>query len=495
MNSLSTQAPSAFRPRRTHLALALAVASGAAVSLHMIATVTAFATVSVGLVLARVGVDRAFLVTLGVLLAGYAFADRGFAHVGVAPIYLGELVLGLGVVAAVRARTWLVAGASAFPVALIAIFMAWGVLGTLPNIPVYGVDALRDAVLWGYATFTFLIFVLLRPHQLERVPDWYSSMIPLFLVWVPAVTLASYAIEMPTLPGGSPGGSVEIVSLKFSDVGVHLAGIGAFLLLGLHRTSIIRQPVLRAATLPLYLGSLALVAIASRGGSLAAACAIPALALTRPSRGWLVGALGATVLIGTFAIGDPLAGVEFGEGQRSLSVTQLGQNLSSIIGNPSPSALEGTETARLEWWRAIVNYTIFGTYFWTGKGFGVNLGIDDGMLTSPDDPARDPHNSHMTVLARMGVPGLAIWVAFLVAFAIVISRAFLDARRAGDHHRAGLFGWVLLYWLAMLVNTSFDPYLESPMGGVWFWCLVGYGLALISQQDQPARVVSQGQKA
>jgi O-antigen ligase len=86
----------------------------------------------------------------------------------------------------------------------------------------------------------------------------------------------------------------------------------------------------------------------------------------------------------------------------------------------------------------------------------------------------------MTVLARMGVPGLAIWVAFLFAFAVAMFRGFLDARTAGDDHRARVIGWLLLYWLAMLVNTSFDPYLESPMGGIWFWCVIGYGLALVS---------------
>ena len=37
------------------------------------------------------------------------------------------------------------------------------------------------------------------------------------------------------------------------------------------------------------------------------------------------------------------------------------------------------KNGRLDWWKEIVTYTINGKYFWTGKGFGVNLADDDGF--------------------------------------------------------------------------------------------------------------------
>ncbi len=43
--------------------------------------------------------------------------------------------------------------------------------------------------------------------------------------------------------------------------------------------------------------------------------------------------------------------------------------------------------------------------------------------------------------------------------------------------------WILAYWLALIVNMSFDVYLEGPQGGIWFWCLVGYIIALTLYQD------------
>ena len=40
----------------------------------------------------------------------------------------------------------------------------------------------------------------------------------------------------------------------------------------------------------------------------------------------------------------------------------------------------------------------------------------------------------------------------------------------------------MAYFTAFLVNMSFDVYLEGPQGGIWFWCLIGYAIALTRAQ-------------
>jgi hypothetical protein len=40
-------------------------------------------------------------------------------------------------------------------------------------------------------------------------------------------------------------------------------------------------------------------------------------------------------------------------------------------------------------------------------------------------------------------------------------------------------GILMVWWLAAMANTSFDPYLEGPQGGIWFWCVFGLGLVVI----------------
>ena len=52
----------------------------------------------------RDAVRRAYLVALGVGLLGYAVLGRGFAYVGVPPVYVGEVLLLLGAVVLLRSE-------------------------------------------------------------------------------------------------------------------------------------------------------------------------------------------------------------------------------------------------------------------------------------------------------------------------------------------------------------------------------------------------------
>jgi len=55
----------------------------------------------------------------------------------------------------------------------------------------------------------------------------------------------------------------------------------------------------------------------------------------------------------------------------------------------------------------------------------------------------------------------------MLGFALFLLRALLAHRRAGDSQLAAVSAWVLAFWVAMMVNTTFDPYLEGPQGGIW----------------------------
>ena len=180
----------------------------------------------------------------------------------------------------------------------------------------------------------------------------------------------------------------------------------------------------------------------------------------------------------TIRAGDFIADPVVPEG-RPATLEQMIENLLSVFGPSSDPGLSGTREFRLAWWGTIVDYTLFGDYFWAGKGFGINLADDDGFQSTADGSLRAPHNSHMTVLARMGVPAFVLWLGLQAAFAVGLLRATLAFRRAGDLQLASIGAWVLVYWFAMAVNTSFDPYLEGPQGGIWFWSVFGLGLVVM----------------
>ena len=97
-------------------------------------------------------------------------------------------------------------------------------------------------------------------------------------------------------------------------------------------------------------------------------------------------------------------------------------------------------------------------------------------------PNRSPHNIQMTVLARAGVPGLVIWSLLQSTFALSLVVAFFRARRERREWWARVNLWILSFWLAFMVNAAFDVFLEGPQGGVWFWCLIGFGIAALEAQ-------------
>ena len=111
--------------------------------------------------------------------------------------------------------------------------MGWCLLQTVPYLPRYGTDALRDAVAWIYAGFA-LILGDRRPAR--ALPDGRAALSP----------------GDPVLPGlgpdrrvdlgrtsmsrsrGIPGTDVPLLAFKGGDAGVLLAGIAAFILVGLY---------------------------------------------------------------------------------------------------------------------------------------------------------------------------------------------------------------------------------------------------------------------
>lgn len=435
--------------------------------------------------------EKIALVSLGLLLLGYTFLDRGFAHVGVAPLFVGEMVLLLGLAAMLTSGGFGVALRSPL-LKLMLVFAAFGMLQTIPYVPKYGIDALRDAVIWGYCVFSFIVVILtLRTGWTAKVAESYAVWLPRLIIWLPVAYILQRQLGDKIPP--FPGSSVPLLQIKAGDMAVHLAGAGAFLLLGLPQRLL---PGRAKAMLPVkewgwwlfWLVGVVMVAIATRAGLLAIIGTIGVVFLLRPASQWgKLTLIGLSIAAVFFAL--DLAGVNVqtgldlgGNGGRQLSVEQLVANFQGIFQETGQVTLDGTREWRLDWWTKIIDYTFFGEYFWTGKGFGINLAADDGFSGTWFDDLRNPHNGHLTVLARAGVPGLVLWMLLHSWFAASMLGAYFRTRRSGNDVQARLFLWVLAYWVAFMINASFDVFLEGPQQGIWFWSLVGYGIALLETE-------------
>lgn len=459
--------------------LLLAAGLGAAGALYPLPTIVAMAALTwLGFILVNSHrLSSVFFLALGLLLIGYAFLGRGVAHVGVAPLYIGEAVLSFTVVALLvglrRARFGLL------EVTLIG-FMAWGLLRTIPFVSHYGVDALRDAVIWAYAVVALSVAFLIERKHFDTIIHWYGRLLPIFIGWVPiAVGIwLAFGMGFPS----APGSEVPLVAPKGGDLGVHLAGAASFLLLGLmaHRS---RGPLSRNLLIwPLWIIGVILVSALNRGGLMAVAIGVGFAFMLRPSARILTLFFTGALMLSSFILINPSIDL----GARELSVNQMTANIRSIFSDTEQGHLEGTRQWRLRWWGDIVDYTVYGPYRWTGKGFGVNLADVDGYQANADGSIRSPHNGHLTVLARMGVPGMALWITLHLGFALAMLRAVFRMRARGDIYWMNLNIWILTYWLAMMVNAGFDVYLEGPQGGIWFWAVLGLGLgAMRLQRTRP----------
>jgi hypothetical protein len=440
------------------------------------ASVVTGATAAVVLYTRTRDLPRLFLVALGGLLFGYACFGWRFASLGVGPLFVGEIVLATGLLAAFRVERpqWLLRSPLLL---LLMLFVMVGALRTAPFLSEYGIDAARDAVVWVYALFAILVAANLRQSGLEaQAVAQYARWVPLFLLWAPAVLIIARLT-----PDASPSSVIYRIA-KAGDVATHLAGGLTFLLLGLHRRPEASYPRRLPWAEWLLWGFIliagVMVAATTRGGLLAILIPVGVVLLVRPGAAGIKVALAGGGLL-FLALLTLAAEVSFGTSMgRELSAEQLVNNLGSIFTGRMGQSADGTRVWRLMWWNQIIEYTVHGEYFWTGKGFGINLANSDGFQVLAGGYLRSPHSIHMTVLARAGVPGMVLWAAILVVFAGSLVRGYLQGRRAGDERWACVHLWILVYWLALLINASFDVYLEGPQGGIWFWSLIGFGIAV-----------------
>jgi hypothetical protein len=425
-------------------------------------------------------VSRLFFYMLGIGLLGYSFLGRGFAYCGLPPFYIGEVILSFGIMAFFTSGS-ISRIRSSFLFWMVALLIFIGSLGTINHINEYGTLALRDAVIWGYAVFAVLVAVFVSEAKIiSQVIVCYRRFLPWFLLWTPfAVFLYIFAYErIPRWPESQ----VPMLNPKGGDIAVHLAGIMAFLVLGLHRKVFTERAVI--STLKewnwwAFWFAGCLIIFTGRASILTVLSVLILLFLVYPLGRWYkVVFLGVLVVATFFVFNIKLSLVN----HRTVSPEGIMRTFQSIFSETGLGFYDGSRFWRLEWWHKILDYTVFGDYFWTGKGYGINLANDDGFQVLAGGLLRSPHNSHLTFLARSGVPGFLVWLLLQGTFALNLWIAYRQACRMRLDDWAVLNLWILCYWLAFMINGTFDVFIEGPQGGIWFWCLFGFGMAVLEIQ-------------
>jgi hypothetical protein len=363
------------------------------------------------------------------------------------------------------------------PSVMLAAAMIWVLARTLPFLGAYGFDALRDSVIIMYGAFSFVVVGLLLEdgRRVDTVLRYYRVVPALLPAMAVGFWITKYWVDY--VPRYGP--SVPLVEITASSLGTHLAGIAIFALIGYRKLSI--------WWIAIWIAALAMLAATNRGATLAVFVPVVlALVVLGRLRLMLTTTVAGLAIVGVLLAAEATF-VDEDEATASMarpvSARQIVENARSIVGR-SGQQTAGTKQWRLDWWDIIIEDTVHGPHFWTGRGFGLNVAYADGFGETidphnPRPPTRSPHNAHMTMLARAGVPGLVLWSLVLASWTGMMIRAIVVARNRGHQQWSDIFLFVACYALSIVINATFDVTLEGPMQGIWFWCLFGFGIGSV----------------
>ena len=464
-------------------ALAVAAAFGIAQESYFLTRVLALVVLWLVAEWAHGPLPEAWL--LAGALFGYIIGNRGFAQTNLSsdvPLLPAEAVL-LVTVPALVARmafgqvraihrdglnyailTWILVGAARLPL----------------DLTRHGFYALRDFAMVYYAAFFFLGQACTGHAASARLLRQALTVIFLALPLVAGIEqlVPGFFFTHLTLRG------VPVIYHKGDLLAAYLAA-GFFWLWTRWEKTRHRAWLVAAAASLLMMGT-----IASSRAAMAALAAVTVMWLL--ARRWRIAA--AQVLI----VGTAVSVVVFlsalsNKNLRQTAVYSTYEHMVSIFDVEGSGTYVNQESGdpgdnnrfRLIWWRTVAQDT-FAQNPAFGLGFGYDLAarflVEYELIAADDFTTRSPHSMLMSMLGRMGLVGLGLWLAVAICMGYLTRRCF----QLGDFDSIGLvcIAWVL--W----VSACFGVVLEGPMGAVVFWTVLGManrGLADL-RLEEPAPV-------
>lgn len=420
-----------------------------------------------------------FETTLLIVLGIYLFFDRAGAWIRIpgTPVFIGELMIALGLIAVASMRVPLGRAIRKSPaLKALSLWMGWGALLLVLAIARYGLDAIRDSALWYYGLSALLITFLLLSNagRLGRWLELYRRVMPYALAWYPlAIVLSVFGRGGPMLPFTN----VPFTSHKVGNIAVHTAIFLAYIWLvdGEARAySATQRRILTSGGILILL----ITAVQNRGGMVAGAIGLLIAVMLMKSRrsefGLVMG--GTVVIVFTLALVSNVSIPLFGS--RSLSAEQLITNVTSVVDPSAGSSRETNTTAwRLDIWGRVLNDVSQDSPI-MGFGPGPDLGEIYDIGGRGRETLRNPHNSHVGILARMGFVGIVMWAGLWTVWVIQLLLLRQRLLAQGRRSEAAVSAWLVVTAAVILTNAIFDPTLEGPQVAVWLWAFFGIGAAL-----------------
>jgi O-antigen ligase len=390
-----------------------------------------------------------------IVYALYAYFNKGIAY-----SFLVEGLLVLGLLLVVWERRSYVFIWNRKVMLLVFFVLLTGIYIVRGIVQKYNLmDVIRDSFMLNYIAFVFIIFLF------KDQVDYLVSKLANVYKWYPLVACCSFLMVsyIPFFADFTVFGDIVLLHYKYSDMAVHLFITTLFLLNG--NIKLEKRFLLVNAVLIAYLFLVA--SSYSRSGMVSYIVSFAVFVFTTQNKALkqqILSSLKFVPVIVLIALPFYLSTkVEENFQGRKLGLSQINENINSIV-NPdnTDGSLADNKVWRLVWWGKIIDYTFAGPYFLNGKGLGMSLAVDD-EIPMAEEELRAPHNFHLDILARFGVPVFFLWLYWL----------FLNLKgmRTKDLDSFQLILQVI--FLMFILNASFDVFLEGPMGAFPFWTFVG----------------------
>gem|GEM_PF-2286990 len=435
----------------------------------------------------------AYVKAFGIMLLVYAVGDRWIAwilRIPGTPFFAGEMLLGFGLIA-YAFHTWPLRRAInlEIPVAVLAVLLTWAVIRLVPGVSNAGLVAVRDASVLYYLVFGAMT-VAAGYHaapQLGSFMTTYVKLTPWLVTFYPIGYALGSLLNLPAMPGSD----TEFLSIRPANIAIHSGLCIA--------TSLLAPDSLLNERRRVYvgvMGSLMIVLLATQNRSgFVAVCVLIATALVvRRARGIVFVdraiKIGAVLVAGLLLMWISGISLQTERAGREVSVEQFIE----VVENLTSGGTSGEEvyTTTIEFrnilWTGALNEMSKNDAWELGLGFGVPLG--DALLPfhgNTLNELRNPHNSHLDILARTGLVGLGLWILMWTTWVATLIRR-LTRDSLGPMNRM-VVGVSLAGAPAMLFVSYFDPTLETVQAAIWCMALFGFGLVasagLLPELEEP----------
>ena len=412
------------------------------------------------------------------MVLNYGFMQVRIPPTGGGGVPIGELVLLLTLISInyTKLLPKLFSLLFAYP------FFVWWGLGigrAFLGVPNYGMWALRDAVhvlesLFLLAGFAFAA----KPEMVDRFFGWLSKLMVMVVVYAATSPFSDVLTSIsPTIVAGN--GEVVSILFSYSATGYGLVMAAAYVLIFQKeiRVPIIHHyPTVIAAGLWGYAAGI----FSGRTVYLQIIAVIILFALYR-SKLSSRALLAIVLLLGMIAL-LPELGLQIKGNRGEISIQFLIDHFLSIGGVASSDAAESVKGAasgfdqRMDWWISIyqrLTSDIWNLLFGLGYGFPLTKFSYYGVI------AREPHNSYISILARIGLIGGIAWIWMHAQMLRVWHSGYRQCVRMGWHTGQNRLLILMVFFIMIWVLSIGEDGFEKPYNVIPYYFFWGIALRYV----------------